>query len=200
MHVGLVKLVAISFLITTTTMSFTGFSVMSQLEVPPSPGKATTAIPSNPANPAGGVNESAPRIIMIYNNTEYDGILDSYSFGKTESMMSLPTANDKITATIPNQTIAVEQGSKLYFMMKGITSSEAQPDGISATAYTISGEPAGVLRVVDEPERGNRTISLTVDLNRGEYILAAIATWLPEEQENNQITGYVSYSYRINVI
>lgn len=54
-----------------------------QLEVLPSPGNAITAIRSNPANPAGGVNESAPRIIMIYNNTEYDGILDSYSFGKT---------------------------------------------------------------------------------------------------------------------
>ena len=184
----------------TTTMSFTDFSVMSQLEIPPSSGKATTAIPTNPANPAGGVNESAPGIIMIYNNTEYNGTLDSYSFGKTESMMSLPTSNDKITATIPNQAIAVEQGSKLNFMMKGITSSEAQPDGISPTSYTVSGEPAGVLKVIDEPERGNKTISLTVDLNRGEYILMATATWLPGQQESNQIAGYVSYSYRINVI
>lgn len=183
-----------------SSVSFKNPLAISQLEVPPSPGKATTAIPSNPANPAGGVDESAPKIIMIYNNTEYDGILDSYSFGKTESMMSLPTSNDKITATIPNQTIAVEQGSKLYFMMKGITLSEAQPDGVSATAYTISGEPAAVLRVIDEPNKSNKTISLTVDLNRGEYILMATAIWLPEVQENYQIAGYVSYSYRINVI
>ena len=183
-----------------SSVSFKNQLAISQLEVPPSPGKATTAIPSNPANPAGGVDESAPKIIMIYNNTEYDGTLDSYSFGKTESMMSLPTSNDKITATIPNQTIAVEQGSKLYFMMKGITLSEAQPDGVSATAYTISGEPADVLRVIDEPNKSNKTISLTVDLNRGEYILMATAIWLPEVQENYQIAGYVSYSYRINVI
>lgn len=199
MHIRLIVFITIFFMIV-SSVSFKNPLAISQLEVPPSLGKATTAIPSNPANPAGGVDESAPKIIMIYNNTEYDGILDSYSFGKTESMMSLPTANDKITATIPNQTIAVEQGSKLYFMMKGITLSEAQPDGVSATAYTISGEPAGVLRVIDEPNKSNKTISLTVDLNRGEYILMATAIWLPEVQENYQIAGYVSYSYRIDVI
>jgi hypothetical protein len=115
-------------------------------------------------------------------------------------MMSLPTANDKITATIPNQTIAVEQGSKLYIVMNGVTLSEAQPDGISASAYAVSGEPAGVLKVIDEPKRSNKTFSLTVDLNRDEYILMTTATWLPEEIENNQIAGYISYSYRINVI
>ena len=199
MHIKLIVFITIFFMIV-SSVSFKNQLAISQLEVPPSPGKATTAIPSNPANPAGGVDESAPKIIMIYNNTEYDGTLDSYSFGKTESMMSLPTSNDKITATIPNQTIAVEQGSKLYFMMKGITLSEAQPDGVSATAYTISGEPADVLRVIDEPNKRNKTISLTVDLNRGEYILMATAIWLPEVQENYQIAGYVSYSYRINVI
>ena len=199
MHIKLIVFITIFFM-SVSSVSFKSQLAISQLEVPPSPGKATTAIPSNPANPAGGVDESAPKIIMIYNNTEYDGILDSYSFGKTESMMSLPTSNDKITATIPNQTIAVEQGSKLYFMMKGITLSEAQPDGVSATAYTISGEPAEVLRVIDEPNNSNKTISLTVDLNRGEYILMATAIWLPEVQENYQIAGYVSYSYRINVI
>lgn len=199
MHIRLIVFITIFFMIV-SSVSFKNQLAISQLEVPPSPGKATTAIPSNPANPAGGVDESAPKIIMIYNNTEYDGILDSYSFGKTESMMSLPTSNDKITATIPNQTIAVEQGSKLYFMMKGITLSEAQPDGVSATAYTISGEPAAVLRVIDEPNKSNKTISLTVDLNRGEYILMATAIWLPEVQENYQIAGYVSYSYKINVI
>lgn len=199
MHIRLIVFITVFFMIV-SSVSFKNPLAISQLEVPPSLGKATTAIPSNPANPAGGVDELAPKIIMIYNNTEYDGILDSYSFGKTESMMSLPTANDKITATIPNQTIAVEQGSKLYFMMKGITLSEAQPDGVSATAYTISGEPANVLRVIDEPNKSNKTISLTVDLNRGEYILMATAIWLPEVQENYQIAGYVSYSYRIDVI
>jgi hypothetical protein len=151
LHIRLIILVAILLAIIPSIL-FKNPDVIPQLEVLPSPGKATTAIPSNPANPAGGVNESAPRIIMIYNNTEYDGILDSYSFGKTESMMSLPTANDKITATISNQTIAVEQGSKLYFVMNGVTLSEAQPDGISASAYTVSGEPAGVLKVIDEPK------------------------------------------------
>jgi hypothetical protein len=49
-------------------------------------------------------------------------------------------------------------------------------------------------------KRSNKTFSLTVDLNRGEYILMTTPTWLPEEKENNQIAGYISYSYRINVI
>jgi hypothetical protein len=195
----LIVFIAIFFIIV-SSISIRNLSVISQLELPPSPGKATRAIPSDPTNPAGGVNESAPRIIMIYNNTGHSGNLDSYSFGKTESMTSLPTSNDKITETIPNQTTTVKQGSKLYFVTKGITLSEAQPDGISATAYTVSGEPVDILKVVDEPNKSNKTISLTMDLNRGQYILLATAIWLPEEQENNQIAGYVSYSYRINVI
>jgi hypothetical protein len=33
----------------------------------------------------------------------------------------------------------------------------------------------------------------------GEHILMAIATWLPEENPE-KICGYVSYSYRIDVI
>jgi hypothetical protein len=45
-----------------------------------------------------------------------------------------------------------------------------QPDGIAASAYTVSGEPAGVLKVIDEPKRSNKTFSLTVDLNKGEQM------------------------------
>ena len=104
--------------------------------------------------------------------------------------------NDKITSTLPNQTITVEKGSTIRFTIKGNAPPEAQSDSLSVNAYTINGKPAKVLKVADELQK----TSFVVDLQEGrEYILMAIATWLPEEDTEN-ISGYVSYSYRVNVI
>jgi hypothetical protein len=101
-----------------------------------------------------------------------------------------------VTSTIPSLTINIKKDSVIKLVMEGVTQSEARPDSISASAYTMEGKPANVLRVITEPEKNESRV--IVDLNEGEYILITTATWVP--QERNQITGYVSYSYRINVI
>ena len=171
---------------------------VSDAQLPASPGTPADTTSNIPTNPFGGAYEQPPRIIMIYNNTEYQGALDSYSFGKTESVMALPIPEYNVTRTLPNQTVIIEKNSTLWLVMEGIRPSEAMPDGISAAAYTTNGKPAGVLKVVDEPKEKKGSPSVLVDLELGQYILLTTAIWLP--QENNQISGYVSYSYRINVV
>ena len=115
---------------------------------------------------------------------------------RTETINQLPLFDDKVISTIPNDSITVKNGSIVKFSIKGNAPPEAQSDSLSVNAYTINGKPAKVLKVADESQK----TSFVVDLQEGrEYILMAIATWLPEENNEN-IGGYVSYSYRVNVI
>ena len=147
-------------------------------------------------NPFGAAYEGPPRIILIYNNTEYYGVLDSYSFEKAETIKQLPLFNDKVTSTIPNNSITVKNGSIVKFAIKGNAPPEAQSDSLSVNAYTINGKPVKVLKVADQSQK----TSFVVDLQGGrEYILMAVATWLPEE-DTEKIIGYCSYSYKIKVI
>ena len=171
---------------------------VSDAQLPASPGTPADTTSNIPTNPCGGAYEQPPRIIMFYINTESQGTLDSYSFGKTESVMALPIPEYNVTRTLPNQTVIIDKDSTLRLVMEGIRQSEAMPDGISATAYTTNGNPVGVLKVVDEPEEKKGSPSVLVDLEPGQYVLLTTAIWLP--QENNQISGYVSYSYKINVV
>lgn len=146
-------------------------------------------------NPFGGAYESPPQIVMTYNNTEHLGVLDSYSFKVSETLGEIPIFNDTITSTVPNQTITIENGSVIRFAIRGNAPPEAQSDALAVNAYTIEGKPVKVLKVADESQK----TSFVVDLNESrEYILTAIATWLPEE-DTERISGYVSYSYKINV-
>ena len=148
-------------------------------------------ISSTFTNPFGAAYEGPPRIILTYNNTEYYGVLDSYSFEKADTMKQLPLFNDKVISTIPNNSITVKNGSIIKLAIKGNAPPEAQSDSLSVNAYTINGKPAKVLKVADELQK----TSFVVDLQEGrEYILMAIATWLPEEA-TEKIIGYRSYSY-----
>lgn len=150
----------------------------------------------NPNNPFGGAYEGPPQIIMISNNTEYNGILDSYSFEKIDTLGELPVSIDKVTSPLPNQSIAVKKGSIIEFAIKGNAPPEAQSDTLAVNAYRINGNPIKVLEVADESQK----TSFVVNLDEGtEYILMAIATWLPQETAES-ISGYVSYNYRLNVV
>lgn len=121
--------------------------------------------------------------------------MDSYSFKISETLGEIPIFNDTITSTVPNQTITIENGSVIRFAIRGNAPPEAQSDAFAVNAYTIDGKPVKVLEVADESQK----TSFVVDLNESrEYILTAIATWLPEE-DTEKVSGYVSYSYKINV-
>ena len=73
---------------------------------------------NSPANPFGGAYESPPQIVMIHSNIQYSGVLDSYSFRVAEILGEIPIFNDMVISIIPNQTITVENGSILRFVIK----------------------------------------------------------------------------------
>lgn len=169
-------------------------------QIPDSPGTSPSIVSTNATtNPFGEAYEGPPEIVMIYNNTEYQGALDSYSFGKTNTLRNLPMFNDTITSTLPTKAILVEGGSTVSFAIKGNAPPEAQSDTLAVNAYTINGKPVKVINVASDDESQKTHFAVDLEDKGKEYILMAIATWLPEENTEN-ISGYVSYSFRINML
>ncbi len=146
---------------------------------------------SNPFEP----REQPPKIVMVYNGKEYSGGLVGYSWEKTEVLDEIPEINGNITAALPDapQVVKVENNTSVKFKVEYINQTDALPDTLSVNVYSNDGVPIKVLDVSK-----NDKSAFTIDLDKGEYVLVSTAIWLPE---NNQvISGYVSYSYRINVM
>jgi hypothetical protein len=104
----------------------------------------------------------------------------------------IPEINGNITAALPDAqpAVKVKDNTSVKFKVKYINQTDASPDTLSVNVYSIDGVPIKVLDV-------SRTDKSTfiIDLDKGQYVLVSTATWLPE---NNQvISGYISYSYRI---
>ena len=147
------------------------------------------------ANPFGP-GEGPPKIIMTYDNQERDGQLMGYTYSNQETISELPELNlanitsvssDKSSARIDNETA-------ISFELRGNPAPEARFDSLAVTAYTKEGTPVTVLGAAS----GNATYSIE-RLDRGEYVLIATATWIPEEN-SEEISGYVVYGFRIDVV
>ena len=165
----------------------------------------------------------APQIAMIYTGKDYHGTLISYTTNNTspntgnsptlgESLVT-PTnitspANTSSTTATSNNVISIKRGSSISFIVRNSSSSSnnnnnytnnnlanSLPSSLSITAYDLKGKPVILLNTT---ERSN-TISAIVNLNSGRYILLAVATWLPQPTDKTR-TGFVSYSYNINVL
>lgn len=169
-------------------------------QIPAFPGTSSSIASTNDTtNPFGDAYEGPPEIVMVYNNTEYRGALDSYSFSKTNTLRNLPMFNDTITSTLPTKAVIVERGSTVSFAIKGNAPPEAQSDTLAVNAYTINGKPVKVLNVASDDESQKTFFGVDLEDEGKEYILMAIAMWLPEENTEN-ISGYISYSFRINML
>lgn len=173
------------------------------------------SIPVNPFETRG----IPPQIVMEYAGKEYPGKLIRYSTNISTSYNSSSNnggsssqslgggtstaTSDNITSPLPNQIITVKKDSSVNFIVKGNnTAIKAQPDTLSVTAYNIKGMPVKLLNTTQQVG----TSMIEVNLDKGQqYILLSVATWLPQKGSNNNnnknaIIGFVSYSYRINVV
>jgi hypothetical protein len=171
------------------------------------------SIPVNPFETRG----VPPQIVMEYAGKEYPGKLVRYitnistsnssstDGGSGQSLgggTSTATLNN-ITSPLPNQIITVKKDSTVNFIIKGNnTPTKAQPNTLSVTAYNIKGMPIKLLNTTQQ----TGTSMVVVNLDKGQqYILLSVATWLPQKGSNNNnnkntIIGFISYSYRINVV
>jgi hypothetical protein len=163
------------------TIFFSGFSI----------GTIGTTT-SNPFGPG----EGPPKIIMTYQENEYEGQLLGYVWGERRSFTELPEINiENVTSVSEQNIINIEKGSRVSFNIAGNRPPESPYDALSVTAYTETGTPISVLDANGSPR--NNTYS-TSALEADQYVLVSIATWYPDEREEI-ITGYVAYGHRINI-
>lgn len=151
----------------------------------------------NPFSPGQG----PPEIVIINNNTQYMGELRNYIWRAGDVNDNIPIIQAPRASlntsffSYSGAAIPIDNDSEVTFVVKENPSPEAQPDAISVNAYTLAGQPVKVLSVSE-----NKRDTLRIDLPNGEYILMAIATWLPNSNHYLNVEGYVTYVFKVNVI
>jgi hypothetical protein len=131
-----------------------------------------------------------PNILMTYSGTEYQGGLISYKYrgGETFSQLGIPP--EKVKANLPSCLITVQKGSTVKFEIIGYPS-VLPPSSLSVTAYSNTGKAVEVLTATQFSKS-----TFPVNLDKGKYILLAVAVWLPRSEK---VAGYVMYNYPIKV-
>jgi hypothetical protein len=161
-----------------------------------------------------------PRIVMNYSNVEYQGFLLTYKYRDAESFGQLSpptkilsiinettdefavatrTAEEIMKETIfsPNN-ITIKNSSEIQFIIKN-SPPILQPDSISITAY-IPPPDLKAVKVLDVTTDASKSeFEFKLD-NKGEYLILATATWLPDDDINRDEIGYAFYSWIVKVI
>ncbi|GKS62441.1 hypothetical protein YTPLAS21_18990 [Candidatus Nitrosocosmicus sp.] len=152
-------------------------------------------VPNNPFSTA----EGTPEIVLKYNNSVYKGELRSAVFASGDVNDNIPSFEEdspSITTIIPNQIINITQGEQIQLYIYENPKPEPQPNSFSSTLYHLNGTVSKILSLKD----GDKMDTFTIDTDKGEYLLLAIATWLPNPDHYLTTSGYVSYVFKINVI
>ncbi len=152
-------------------------------------------VPNNPFSTA----EGTPEIVLKYNNSIYKGELRSAVFASgdvNDNMPSFEEDSPSITTIIPNQIINITQGEQIQLYIYENPKPELQPNSFSSTLYYLNGTVSKILSL----KEGDKMDTFTIDTDKGEYLLLAIATWLPNPDHYLTTSGYVSYVFKINVI
>jgi len=151
----------------------------------------------NPFGAGGG----PPEIVMINNNTQYPGELRNYIWREGDVNDNTPVIeaprsrlNESLFSS-NNITIPINKDSEVTFLVKENPAPEAQPDVISVSAYTLAGQTVKVLAVSE-----NKRDTFRIDLSSDQYILLAVATWLPNFNQYLNVEGYVTYIFKVSII
>jgi hypothetical protein len=148
--------------------------------------------PVNTNNSELKVNVLPPRIVMNYAGIEYDGDLSEAKYRAGINFPELHIRPQNITANVPSNIVHVQKDSCIQFLIRG-TPKLLPPSSLAVTAYSaISGAAAKVLNATDYDSSIFR-----MNLNSGNYILLAAATWLPGSED---VTGYVIYKFVASVV
>lgn len=152
-------------------------------------------VPNNPFSTA----EGSPEIVLKYNNSIYQGELRSAVFGSSDVNDDVPSLEEDspgITAIIPNQIINITHGEQIQLYLNDNPRPELQPNSFSSTLYHLNGTVSKILSL----KEGGKMDTFTIEADKGEYLLLAIATWLLNPDNFLTSSGYVSHIFRINVV
>lgn len=150
-----------------------------------------------PNNPFSST-EGTPEIILKYNNSIYQGELRSAVFSSGDVNDNMPSFEDEassITAIIPEQIINITQNEQIQLLIDENPQPELQPNSLSSTLYHTNGTVSKVLSLKEDAKLD----TFVVDVNKGEYLLLTVSTWLPNPDNYLTTSGYVSYVFRVNV-
>jgi len=151
----------------------------------------TISAPLN-ANSSGlNVNVLPPKILMNYAGIVYPGNLSEAKYRAGINFPELHIRPQNISANLPSNIVHIKNGSCIQFIIVG-TPKLLPPSSLAVTAYhAINGTAAAVLDATDY----DNTI-FRMNLNSGNYILIAVATWLPGSED---VTGYVIYKFVVSI-
>jgi len=129
---------------------------------------------------------------MNYAGIEYPGDLSEAKYRAGINFPELHIRPQNITVNLPSNIVHIQKGSCIQFQIKG-TPKLLPPSSLAVSAYyAVNGSAAKVLNATDYD---NSTFRM--NLNNGNYILLATATWLPGSED---VTGYVIYKFVVNVL
>src|SRR5919202_3954327 len=151
----------------------------------------TISAPLN-ANTSGlNVNVLPPKILMNYAGIVYSGDLSEAKYRAGINFPELHIRPQNVSANLPPNIVHIKNDSCIQFVIVG-TPKLLPPSSLAVTAYyAINGTAAAVLDATDY----DNTI-FRMNLNSGNYILIAVATWLPGSED---VTGYVIYKFGLSV-
>ena len=143
------------------------------------------------ANSRSKINVLPPKIMMNYAGIGYLGELSEAKYRAGVNFPELHIRPQNVSMNTPSNIVHVKKDSCIQFIIIG-TPKLLPPSSLAVTAYSaINGSAAAVLDATDY----DNTI-FRMNLNSGNYILVAAATWLPGSED---VTGYVIYKFVVNV-
>lgn len=154
--------------------------------------KCNVSVPVNTNSSELKVNVLPPKIVMNYAGIEYQGDLSEAKYRAGINFPELHIRPQNITVNLPSNIVHVQKGSCIQFLIRG-TPKLLPPSSLAVTAYSdTSGAAVKVLNATDYDNSIFR-----MNLNSGNYILLATATWLPGSED---VTGYVIYKFVVSVV
>jgi hypothetical protein len=143
--------------------------------------------------------EGVPKIVIINNNNNtYQGALRVFNLvsGDVNNNMPVTESNPNISSILPENAINVSQNDQIQLLVRGNPESELQPNSLSATVYFGNGTAFKILSLAESAKKD----TFLVDIPKGEYILLATSTWLPNPNNYLTTSGYITYAFRLDVI
>jgi hypothetical protein len=154
--------------------------------------KCNVSVPVNTNSSELKVKVLPPKIVMNYAGIEYQGDLSEAKYRAGINFPELHIRPQNITVNLPSNIVHVQKGSCIQFLIRG-TPKLLPPSSLAVTAYSdTSGAAVKVLNATDYDNSIFR-----MNLNSGNYILLATATWLPGSED---VTGYVIYKFVVSVV
>ncbi|MDN5847050.1 MAG: hypothetical protein L0H53_12340 [Candidatus Nitrosocosmicus sp.] len=141
--------------------------------------------------------EGVPQIVIKNDNITYQGALRVFTLvtGDVNDNMPAIDSNSNISSILPENAINVSKNEQIQLLISGNPQPELQPSSLSSTVYFTNGSAFKVLSITDSAKRD----TFLVDVPIGKYVLLAAATWLPNPDNYLTTSGYVTYTFRLNV-